>query len=202
MLREVTEKMSKLLCMKAVDTEDKYLEPQKNDQMLLEEEKILQSTQTQGTFLVAATESEKCEESTKAKKEEFKTAVRILIRSLVLLIVEKSKIPFYPNAWHDISDRLFNEIWPEIEDEDFNIPPENGKKLDKAIVKGICKKWGRPEFALFSLNITLSIIDDTIFSSVKEHLKTASENHCTNNRFFLSFLKSTKSLSDIWKMFW
>ncbi len=108
----------------------------------------------------------------KARAGRYKMSVEVLMEKLVSRIFNKSKVTFNFGGPEDIIKHLVEKIWPTVEDLDFNIPAKTFNKLDKAIFKDLCKKWGCAEMVLVSMNLEEPAIEKCIASSLKDHLLT------------------------------
>ncbi|KAL7401802.1 hypothetical protein ABVT39_004770 [Epinephelus coioides] len=85
-----------------------------------------------------------------------------------------------------IADRLFQNIWAEIEGEDFEILPETFKSLDKGVFKDLCQHWGSAQMVLVSMNQDEPRVDNYIASTFKRNLMTPAKRPNAISRFFSS----------------
>ncbi|CAB1445362.1 unnamed protein product [Pleuronectes platessa] len=89
-----------------------------------------------------------------AKEQEAsrkKTYVRLLMEQLVTRVYAKAKVNWFFGEQKDITKKLFEKTWAEVQDIDFDVSPKTIDKLLKAVFKDLCKTWGCPEMLLLSI---------------------------------------------------
>lgn len=101
-----------------------------------------------------------------------KLPIRIIVLKLVSRIFAKAKLSNTLRSPNTIIERLLENIWVEIKDEDFEITPKMMKHLDKAVFKKICKKWHGVVSVLFELEMEDPTLDKYIVSVFKDLLVT------------------------------
>ncbi|XP_049930228.1 uncharacterized protein LOC126408605 [Epinephelus moara] len=110
-----------------------------------------------------------------------KLSVRVLVQKLVTRTFRKARTDTNPRL---IADRLFENIWAEIEGEDFEILPKTFKSLDKNVFKDLCQHWGSAQIVLVSMNQDEPRVDNYIASTFKRHLMTPAKRPNVISRFF------------------
>ena len=100
--------------------------------------------------------------------ERRKLSIRIIVLKLVSRIFAKAKLSNTLRSPNTIIDRLVENIWVEIKDEDFEITLKKMKHLDKVIFKKICKKWHGVVSVLLELEMEDPALHKYIVSSFKD----------------------------------
>lgn len=117
-------------------------------------------------------------------------------RKLVKVLIEKvlwqvyCDVQMVPERGCDISDHLFESVWPEVEDVDLHVTPETFKSLAKKIYKDLCKKWDDAHHVLCLLKLQDPDIDKYIVHLLKVHMTSPPKRPNAFCRFFSSLGKA------------
>jgi len=91
----------------------------------------------------------------------------------------------YPQRkFDDASEWLFDRIWAEVKEEEFNIAPKKIIGLEKVIYKDIYRKWPSLSKTSTFMDLDDPLIANVIVSTSKEHLTTLSRKFRQQKRFF------------------
>ena len=114
---------------------------------------------------------EKQEQNKIQREERCKLSIDVLLRELILHLYRKADIKYTEGNFETIYNRLYDQMWTEVEKEDFNIAPKKFKNLEKIIYKDICKRTTCPHVnTLMCTNAEELLADDIIINSFKEHI--------------------------------
>ncbi|CAB1413354.1 unnamed protein product [Pleuronectes platessa] len=83
--------------------------------------------------------TEEFSEEQESTEDGRKVPIRIIVMKLVSRIFKKAKVLDTLRSPNTIIERLFEKIWVEIQDEDFEITPKMMQRLDKVIFQKISK---------------------------------------------------------------
>lgn len=115
---------------------------------------------------------------------------------LVRFVTENVLRKIYRNAetllvsQTETSERLFEVIWAQVQNEELVLPPETWKKLVGKIYKDLCRIWSGGHHLLCLLNLNNPLLDATVGSVFKFHLTKPQPRPNAVGLFFSSVYKS------------
>ncbi|CAI5659714.1 unnamed protein product [Oreochromis niloticus] len=134
---------------------------------------------------VASTQKLELESSEiKAQKQ---LSVDVCVEELVMRAFKKARVPYTDDRVYEIKKRLFEKIWADVQDIDFQPSSKSFKTLHKVIYKSLLKEYKDPECVMILFNLDQEVGQKKITKTFKEHLMLAAAPAGRIRRFF-SFL--------------
>ncbi|CAI5659713.1 unnamed protein product [Oreochromis niloticus] len=120
----------------------------------------------------------------KARKQ---LSVDVCVEELVMHAFKKARIPYTDMTIYEIKKRLFEKIWADVQDIDFQPSSKSFKTLHKVIYKSLLRWSNNPMYVRKLLKCKGQAVEKYIIETFKEHLMSAAAPAGRIRRFF-SFL--------------
>lgn len=105
-----------------------------------------------------------------AQAEKYKMSIQVFVWRLVNRIFKTAKVSYSTESTEDIFNRLIERIWAEVQGVDFDIRKKTIEKLDAAIFKVLCKKYGCAEIVLVTMMLNDPTFENCIAFAVRDRL--------------------------------
>lgn len=163
--------------------EEKESEEEKNGEK--EEEEKKEEEEEEKT--AAAEKSLAAETSPSEQMERNKICVKFFIEKIIQHVYLDLNV--VPENMSPVVLRIFEKLWPRVQDEDFHITAKSFKNLNKIIHKALCGTSATPEMVLFSLLRSEAHIDSIILEILYQQvIRPPAHDSTAFHRFFKSFL--------------